>query len=865
MASVTNLKVAFQNNSDSTLYATWSWGHKHTKEYSIEWQYDTGNGVWFIGNTSTETRKQSTYSFPSNAKKVRVLVKPISTTYKKKVTKKNKKGKKTTTLVETHYWTANKKASNAFSVLRYRIPATPSAPTVSMDGYKMSISLEVSDSNTAKIEFEIRDSYSDGDKRINSSSIASKTQVKSRARISSGSNSNGSISGSPIIGGGNQTIHAMLSGLTIDIYVRSAVVNVVNNLAIYELMVTMAQGTGYRVRARGISAQGTNGEWSGWSSLVQTPPEKVYGVQCAAAGKDSVKVNWNSAIGAKTYTIEYTSQQDYFDAVPDQVSSKDNINATYTYINGLDRSKRWYFRVKAVNESGTVSESWSDIVSCVIGTKPNPPSTWSSVLTATTDETVMLYWIHNTEDGSSQVSAEIELINDSNTEIITVPNDRSDEDKDKTSSYSLQTSKYPDGAELKWRVRTKGVTDEYGDWSIQRTIHIYTKPELEVIIATPKSDTTTDAITEITKLPFCIICNNRSKGQRPIGYYITIAPTTTYVTLNNSGEEIFVNEGETIYSKYIDDLLDTDNPDLYTLVISAGDINLQNDITYKITVNMTLNSGLYCDKELEVPVNIEYSGAMLEAEISVDGDALVTYISPYCIKQSESEAVEITQEEDGEEPTLPNADELDPEIMLAVYRREYDGSFTLISEKIENNLAKTIVDPHPSLDYARYRIVGTNTNTGEITYHDIPVVPVDEKSIVIQWGEKWQDFDRNVPDATDDAVISGSMLVLEYDIKVAESYSRDVTLVEYIGRRSPVSYYGTQIGEGGSWSVDIPCNDTDTIYALRRLGTYQGDVYIREPSGLGYWASVSVSMNHTRKDKIIPVTLDVTRVEGDGI
>ena len=62
MASVTNLKVAFQNNSDSTLYATWSWGHKHTKEYSIEWQYDTGNGVWFIGNTSTETRKQSTYS-----------------------------------------------------------------------------------------------------------------------------------------------------------------------------------------------------------------------------------------------------------------------------------------------------------------------------------------------------------------------------------------------------------------------------------------------------------------------------------------------------------------------------------------------------------------------------------------------------------------------------------------------------------------------------------------------------------------------------------------------------------------------------------------------------------------------------------
>lgn len=858
MASVTNLNIAFQKNSDSTVYATWSWGHQHTKEYSVEWQYATGNGVWFTGSTSTETRKQSTYSFPNNANKVRVLVKPVSTTYQKKVTKKNKKGKKTTTKVTTNYWTADKKTSSEFSVLRYRIPATPSAPTVSMDSYKMSISLEVSDSNTAQIEFQIRDSYSDGDTRINSLSAVN-SEKRAIATYAGNTRISGSIGGIGSIGGNRPTISSILSGLTIDIYVRSAVVNVVNNLAIYELMVTMAQGTGYRVRARGISAQGTNGEWSGWSSLVQTPPEKVYGVQCAAAGKDSVKVNWNSAIGAKTYTIEYASQQDYFDAVPDQVSSKDNINATYTYINGLDRSKRWYFRVKAVNESGTVSESWSDVVSCVIGTKPNPPSTWSSVLTATTDETVMLYWVHNTEDGSSQVSAEIELINDSNTEIITVPNDRSDEDKDKTSSYALQTSKYPDGAELKWRVRTKGVTDEYGDWSIQRTIHIYTKPELEVIIATPKSDT----ITEIAKLPFCIICNNRSNGQRPIGYYITIAPTSTYVTLNNAGEEVFVNEGETIYSKYIDDLLDTENPDLYTLVISAGDINLQNNITYKITVNMTLNSGLYCEKLLEVPVNIEYSGSILEAEISVDGDALVAYISPYCIKPSESEAVEITQEEDGEEPALPTSDELDPDIMLAVYRREYDGSFTLISEEIENNLAKTIVDPHPSLDYARYRIVGININTGEVTYYDIPAVPVDEKSIVIQWGEKWQDFDRNTPDATDEAIISGSMLVLPYDIKVAESYSRDVTLVEYIGRRSPVSYYGTQIGEGGSWSVDIPANDVDTIYALRRLGIYQGDVYIREPSGLGYWASVSVSMSHTRKDKITPVTLDVTRVEGD--
>lgn len=855
MASVTNLRVAFQNNSDSTVYATWSWGHNHTKEYSVEWQYATGNGVWFTGSTSTETRKQSTYSFPNNAIKVRVSVKPISTTYQKKVTKKNKAGKKVTTKVTTNYWTADKKWSGEFSVLKYRVPATPSAPTVTMDGFKMTITLEVNDSNTTQIEYEIRDAYSDNDIRVATYSSTISSRASSRA----------SIGGSNIIGGNVSiklpTVSVSSALGSFDPFVNTVVVDVRNGLAIYNVTVSQAMGTGYRVRARGRNAQGTNGEWSGWSSLVQTPPYTVTGVQCSAAGKDSVKIDWTPAIGAKTYTIEYTSQQDYFDAVPDQVSSKDNIDGVYTYVNGLDRSKRWYFRVKAVNESGTASEEWSEVVSIVIGTKPNPPSTWSSALTATTAEEITLYWVHNTEDGSSQVSAEIELINNDNTEIITVPNDRSDEDKDKTSSYSLQTSKYPDGAELKWRVRTKGVTDEYGDWSIQRTIHIYTTPELDIILATPQSE----EITLITKLPFGIICSNRSRGQRPIGYYITIAPTSTYITLDNTGQEVFVNEGETIYSKYIDDLLDTDNPDLYTLIISAGDLILQNDITYRITVNMTLNSGLSCEKSVEIPVSIDYSGSLLEAEISIDSDALAAYITPYCLKASETEAVEVTQEEDGEDPTPPTEDDLDPYITLAVYRREYDGSFTLIAEKLSNTLSRTVVDPHPSLDYARYRIVGTNTNTGEVTYYDIPAVLVDEKSIVVQWGEKWQDFDRNNPDATDDAVISGSMLSLPYDVKVSESYDRDSTLVEYIGRRSPVSYYGTQINESGSWSVDVPANDTDTIYALRRLGIYMGDVYIREPSGLGYWAQVAVSLNRTRKDLIVPVTLNVTRVEGDGI
>ena len=60
----------------------------------------------------------------------------------------------------------------------------------------------------------------------------------------------------------------------------------------------------------------------------------------------------------------------------------------------------------------------------------------------------------------------------------------------------------------------------------------------------------------------------------------------------------------------------------------------------------------------------------------------------------------------------------------------------------------------------------------------------------------------------------------------------------------------------------IPKEDKETIYALRRLSIWDGDVYVREPSGMGYWANVGVTFNIKHKEVSIPVTLSITRVEG---
>ena len=86
--------------------------------------------------------------------------------------------------------------------------------------------------------------------------------------------------------------------------------------------------------------------------------------------------------------------------------------------------------------------------------------------------------------------------------------------------------------------------------------------------------------------------------------------------------------------------------------------------------------------------------------------------------------------------------------------------------------------------------------------------------------------------------------------------------VEYTGREEPVSYYGTQIGHTSNWSVVIPGTDIDTLNEIRRLAIYKGDVYVREPSGTGYWANVKVSYSQTHCELSIPIQFSVTRVEG---
>ena len=524
----------------------------------------------------------------------------------------------------------------------------------------------------------------------------------------------------------------------------------------------------------------------------------------------------------------------------------------------------------------------------MIGEPPSAPTTWSSTTTAITGNPVILYWVHNAEDGSSETYAELELYIGDVREEHTIKNEKSEDDKDKNSQWTLNTTSYVEGTSVKWRVRTAGITKEYGDWSVQRTIDIYAPATLQLNL----TDVNGNDIDTLTTFPFYVKGLAGPKTQAPIGYHLSIKSNSIYETVDAIGNPVYVNNGEEIYSKYFD------TSQALLVELSAGNIDLENNIEYTVTCTVSMNSGLTAEASLTFTVDWTDEYYIPNASIGIEEDTMTANIRPYCedtkivyyqvtldsgvyskttTKLSSvwgeivSGAITTTGEKvysgvtgDGDEIYYCSVKETTPVsgVLLSVYRREFDGSFTELATGLDSAKATTITDPHPSLDYARYRIVATTKSTGTVSYYDPPGYPVGGKAVLIQWDENWSSFETTEDGIMEQPAWSGSMLSLPYNIDVSENNTIDKSLIEYIGRSHPVTYYGTQLGVSANWNMDIPKSDKETIYGLRRLARWMGDVYVREPSGSGYWANITVSFSQKHTEVTIPVSLSITQVEG---
>ena len=587
-------------------------------------------------------------------------------------------------------------------------------------------------------------------------------------------------------------------------------------------------GDKYKVRARAMK-NNLYSEWSEYSSNVSSMPSTPSDiVTIRGTSATSIYLAWTSVNSATSYDIEYTTNVKYFDG-SDQTQTITGVTTTTYEKTGLESGKEYFFRVRAANDQG--QSSWSGIKSIIIGKQPSAPTTWSSTTTVITGGELILYWMHNSQDGSSATYSRLELIVNGQIQTINLKNEASEDDKDKNLSYKVDTSKYLEGVKIQWRVQTAGITNTYGDWSVQRVVDVYAPATLQLKVTNHLGQN----VTTLNQFPLNISGTAGPSTQIPTGYHVSIIAMESYDTTDAIGNFKHVNKDDAVFSQYYD--IKT----MLKVSLSAGDVDFENNISYRVICTVSMNSGLTAERTYDFKIGWTNEMYVPNADVGINEKSLTTQIRPFCIDEKNNYVTGV---------------------LLSVYRREFDGSFTLIGDKLPNGQNTYVTDPHPSLDFARYRIVATAITTGAVSYYDLPGYPVGEKSVIIQWDESWTYFDATLSDSLEKPSWAGSMLKLPYNIDVSDKAQVDVELVTYIGRKRPVSYYGTQLNETSTWNVEIAKSDKETLYAIRRLAIWAGDVYVREPSGSGYWANINVSYDQTHCEKTIPVTFEITRVEG---
>lgn len=869
-----------QDANGTTVFATWAWDVKNTDHYEVRWKYATGDGVGFKGDYSDVSECQSIYSAPNNATHVSFQVRPISKTYKK--------GDK-----DVHYWTAGWSTVQKY-YFKNNPPGDTGVPTISGTGtYTLTAKLTNLDINATAVQFQVynvTDSkvYKTGTANIKakdatySCSIKAGVEYKVRSRGVRGnvygqwSNYSDVIDG-PEVKLGDITSLVALSSTSVELRWEYNSKHKIFDIAYTTtkdwfdsnpsgvktltlgstetphkvgraVIPDLTAGNEYffRVRGRSTDTISSSLTWSNIASITigiaPTAPTTWSSASTVNTG-DRLTFNWthNSIDGSRMTEaklhLTVNGDKTIYRLVSGTCSTESDVTEKAATVSGFDASD--------LEIGATVR-----VLMTYMNTLEAPTLNVNGIGAHSIDagDSGSCYWDANalvifTFDGSHWV----------------IMNNNASKTSD---SYTI-VANYEEDTIIKWEVETAGVlTDSSGDYiysplSLTRTVNVYTPPSLDLTVEglTTIEETIIDPSTgagstietnQLQAFPISITISEDSSNQNPIGYFITVTSSSAYETVDTVGNPKQINSGDEIYSKYFDSY---ENP--FTLTLSPADLDLENGIEYTLGVTASMDSGLTAENSVTFEVAWTDAEFWPNAEIIYDKNTYTTSICPYCADETGA---------------LING------VTLSVYRREFDGTFTELASGLKNEESTFVTDPHPALDSARYRVVAITDATGLVTYYDVPGYPIEENAAIIQWDEKWSNFDKQMLTSSDGSEYSddeeqpawsGSLVRLVYNLDVSDDYDNDVEHVGYIGRDYPVSYYGTQKNHTQTWNTDIPKTDKDTLYALRRLAAWMGNVYVREPSGSGYWATVKVSFGQTHNELVIPITINITRVEGD--
>ena len=619
---------------------------------------------------------------------------------------------------------------------------------------------------------------------------------------------------------------------------------------------TLRAGHVYRLAARTVrvgsdDTREYSEDWSEWTDVFEPGPASLSDFTAAMHTTTSILMEWepvgtNTTEGrelhsAVSYVIEYMAEDvDLYDKALTDVTNWDfatrsgslgsvEVDQAYNYVNkinsdgtqpdvdwarsylwqGLDTGVRYFMRMYTKNEYGASLE-YTPIHEVILGTKPYAPTVWSESSVISDGSAPILYWVHNSVDESLERRSKIEYtINDGEVTSVETTNDRDQygQWKSETRSYTIDNPG-TDGTIIKWRVCTRGVLEEYSDWSDWQEIKCYVKPVINVTtsydsgidisVALTDADTYTQVIKDVS---------------------VEISAVDRHVVIIPDGRTKYVDAGEQIFAS---------TTTSQSMHIGASDISLGSNASYLIRVVVNTDAGLNAEQ------TIEYTSPIRSLIESNFGASVILYPETLTSNISNASAVD-------------------------VYRRDVDGRYTLLSEQVT-----TCIDKHTPLRDACYRVIKHSSDLTTVTFQDLGPVSFGEAD----WSKAtWSNNQLKRPQ---DVILGAfiqwgedNWLSLLYNLDTSPSYTIGSTAIEYDGRTDPVTYYNSMQSQTDSWSFDVLKEDRETLNKLREISLYAGDVYVREPRGVGYWAHVEVSFSETHAELIVPVSLTITRSAGE--
>lgn len=619
--------------------------------------------------------------------------------------------------------------------------------------------------------------------------------------------------------------------------------------------------------------------WEG--GAVPLPPVEI---SLLKTSDSTVQIGWNwSWRDANQAEISWADHKDAWESTDEpQTYIVNNTNAGRWTIAGLGVGT-WYIRLRLLKVEGeaTTYGTYSDIKEIKLSASPDTPSLLLSDGVIPKDGSVTCYWVYVSGDGTAQMQGEIceafpeyiEVENPSGNpyeqmyyerirleieeeRYIYVRSTDTNVDPDKTYytstgrvSYSEQPLKTTASAqhitinaeEEGWQpgethylaARVFSASGESSNgWSAPVPLTIANSIKAEIVqhsfvekeIPIDAGEGEEPVIrTDLSLTQFPITCKATGAGKGGITTYI-IERAETYLMDRPDESEHRGFKGETIVKKNQngEEPIEINQEDLIGF--------LDDGAIYRLIATVKDTYGQTDETSVEFYVHWNHQAIIPTAEISIDKEETVTFITP-----------------------------IKPEGWIEgdvcdIYRLSVDRPELIV----ENGSFDTkYVDPYPTLgDFGGHRVVYKTINGDYITEDNEPA---------------WDDYDvESYPELKHDLFgiiidFDGDRLELPYNIALSNSWKKGFTVTKYLGG-SIQGDWDPGIERTVSASTAIPVEVTpDKIELLRKLATYPGVCHVRTPDGSSYSANIEVKDDREEKwtTRVSKVSLDITKIDSE--